>query len=185
LTAEQPKSAEFWTEMAVAIGDKADLEFRRDRVENATALHRRAVAANRTAAALNPRSTPTRTALRAQLDSLARTLVAARDHSGAAGVVEELVQLTPTAPGVRESAARVLAQCAEIAANDPKLEPKARPIVVASYADRAISLLRDGILRGELETGKIRGDRAFDRLKSRESFQTLGGVAPEGDRTSS
>src|SRR5262249_18665943 len=96
---------------------------------------------------------------------LAETLLPQGEHAEAAQAAEELARVAP-ADGTRlAQAARILARCTRLAANDSAL--------AGGYAGRALALLRQALAKGAVKPAEVAKDADFAALRGRPGFEEL------------
>jgi serine/threonine protein kinase len=104
---------------------------------------------------------------------LAQTLVKLGDHAAAAAQAARWLEIGSDPANDSYQAACLLAQCAALAAKDPKLPLKQRTLASDTYVNRAIELLASARKRGFKDLSRLQANRDFDLLRSRKEFKEL------------
>ena len=110
-----------------------------------------------------------RQALSNLLEQQGFALVRLADHAAAARVVAERLELSSEGSHVQAWAARVLAACAGLAANDAGASPE----LSRAYADRAMEHLRKAVRNQTGNPNVLRNIPEFRFIRDRADFQLL------------
>jgi serine/threonine protein kinase/tetratricopeptide (TPR) repeat protein len=103
----------------------------------------------------------------------ALTWVELGNHVEGAKEARALVQLKPSIPTGCYQAACVLARCTTAARHDAALSEQQRQELADSYAELAMSMLRDAVKAGLKEAGVMASDDDLESLRPREDFKKL------------
>jgi hypothetical protein len=107
------------------------------------------------------------------LEGRVRLLLAQEDHVAAAARAADFRDLSPRSAHRAYSAARYLARCVQLAAQDTRLSPEKRKALAAAYGDRAVASLREAVRRGFADLSRLGSEQEFDPLQKREDFRQL------------
>jgi serine/threonine-protein kinase len=173
LAGEFPKIADYQGHLGYVLGDMGLLSLKNGRRDQARSFFEQAIAHERAALAINPRSTTVRAQLGQHLESFAGVLIDQGAHAEAVRAGDDLLKLSADLSGARGRVARILARSVPLALADAKLPESRRTALSALYADRAIALLREAVEKGEPGALRLQDDATFEPLHSRDGFKTL------------
>ena len=105
--------------------------------------------------------------------NMAASLIELGDYAAAAIATNQFLQTRLDPPKDSYVAARLLAQCANLAGRDGKLAQGRRTQESERFANEAMELLLEAIAKGFKDADQLRKDDAFDVLRSRQDFQEL------------
>jgi hypothetical protein len=94
-------------------------------------------------------------------------------HAGAARLAEEAARAAPEQAGDRYAAACLFALCARVAEKGTGPDAAARKELARADRQRALSLLRDALRKGEVAPEEAEDDLDFEALRSDPEFQEL------------
>jgi tetratricopeptide (TPR) repeat protein len=173
LTAVFPTVPEYPCELSMSIIGLADLA--RGRKESATALQLLEEARPHLQAALdgNPNGIYPREAFRGHRRLLAETLLDQGAHAAAARAAGDLARATVQPGDDACKAAGIYCRCAALAEQDGKLPPARRQELARSYADEALTMLRQAVAKGFRDVAFLRQDKDLIPLRPHNDFQTL------------
>jgi len=172
LAAGAPKNAGYQSAVGATLNDLAIEAFARKNPAEAARLLEEAVTYQKAARLIDPDNPRYRQFLRNHYSNLADALVQVGKHGEAAAAATEVPGLYPNGWREHLQAARVLAQCAALAAKDEELSEPKRKEVVNRYGEKAVTLLRQGADKGWKNVTALK-DPVFEPLRSRDDFQKL------------
>ncbi len=176
LAGEFPKNSTYQGDLGYVLNNLAKLATVAKRNDEARDLLERAVRADRAATDSSPNNAKLfKPQLCNHLESLAKAQLTVGGHLSAFQAADEFSRLGAEIPEIKacEHAARILVECIQVADTDALLSETRRSSLVATYADRAIGLLRESIERGDTDASRLVEDSAFAKLKDREAYKTL------------
>jgi serine/threonine protein kinase len=159
--------------LALVTGSLGGILIARGRPADARPILERAVRVERTLLDADPRNSTIRPALAEHLSALASLLADQGAYADAARAGDDWVRVASDLPGARSSAAKLMARCVPLAEVDAKVPEPRRALLAASYADRAIALLREAIVNGDPDAQRLLQDEAFAPIRNRDGFKTL------------
>ena len=161
-------------------GHFGELRIAQGRPAEARTLLERGIREGRARSPPTPGPRPRRV-LRKQLRPWPALLIGQGAYAEAAKAGEESLKVAGDLPAARVEVARLVARCIPMAAADarPHPEPDGRSWP-ATFADRAIALLREAIEAGDPGSDGLLGDDAFDPIRDRDGFKTLRLASAEG-----
>jgi len=95
------------------------------------------------------------------------------DHAAAVTAAGELCCIGCELAKDNYAASAVLARCIGLAEKDTHLPEAKRHELARSYADRALTLLREAIAKGYNDAEGLKKDPEFEPLRSRAEFHKL------------
>ncbi len=101
------------------------------------------------------------------------------EHSEAARVAREVIEIFPESAGEYRRLAGFLAHCIPVAEKDRRLPEEERKLVAQRYAEEAVEALREALRRGYANLGDLKAAADLNPLRSREDFQKLLAEAEE------
>lgn len=178
---EFPTIPTYQTDLGGALNNLANLLRDRGRAAEALPLLRQAIRYQEAVYRLNRRDTDVRTFLRNHYGALTETLVALRDHAGAAAAAELLTGMNPKSPSDPYHAARYLARCVTLAGADARLDAAGQDSARAAYSDQALRYLKKAVSNGFKNTpgyipnqkGRPLDHRDLDPIRNMPDFKRL------------
>ncbi len=170
LAADSPGVSDYQNDLARTMVNMAMLLSDTKKFSRARELLHRAEPHHRAALKANPKNPLYRELFRANRQVLTTTLAALGDHSGAAQTAAELARAPLADP---YDAACALALCVPLAENDDKLAADQRRQQARSYADQAMTMLRQAVSEGVTNADQITKDKDLASLRKRDDFQKL------------
>jgi hypothetical protein len=140
--------------------------WRRKELHRARHLLEQAVPYHQAALQPNPRKLAYRLYFRNNRWKLAALLLSLGEHAAAAETAALLVRAAVDPANDVYTAARCLAGCVPLAEHDNKK-------LTQSYADRAVSTLRQAMQNGYKNVAHMRKDNDLDPLRTHQEFQKL------------
>jgi tetratricopeptide (TPR) repeat protein len=153
-----PYTAGYSHSLGVTLNNLALLERGRGRTAEAVPLLEAAVAAQRRAAALNPKNPELLEQLRKHYANLFDTLVVRKEYARAAAAATTAAELYPRVVPLQVAAARCLAGCVPAGGN---------------HADEAVKLVRRAVAAGYEDYEHLLEDDAWQALRERADFRKI------------
>jgi tetratricopeptide (TPR) repeat protein len=173
LVAEFPGVPDYSSELATTLSNLGQLLLDGGKPGEARALLGRAIEYQRRALKSNARHPVYRRFLSGSYRMLATTLLALREHDGAAGAARELARIFPDQFADAYEAACYLARCVPLAVQDVQLSEKDRISLAQQYGDQAIEVLRAAIRNGFRDAAHLDQDADFNPLRARADCQGI------------
>jgi tetratricopeptide (TPR) repeat protein len=173
LVAEFSGVPDYSSELATTLSNLGRLLLDRGKPGDARALLERAMEYQRIALKSNARHPAYRRFLSHNCQNLALTLLALREHEGAAGAAREMARIFPDQLADAYDAACLLARCVPLAEKDARLSEKDQNRLVQQYGDQALELLRTAIRNGFRNAAHLDQDADFNPLRARADFQEI------------
>jgi tetratricopeptide (TPR) repeat protein len=171
LIADLPQVPDFGGGLANTYSDLAMLHNERRKHDAALALLEEA--RPHIQVALKARPKAFRDAYRDHLEALAATYRGLTDHAQVATTAEELARFGYQPARDTYNAACLLCDCATLAGKDGRLAEAKRRELAQAYADRALALLRQAVVRGFKDAAWLKKDPDLEPLRAREEFGKL------------
>jgi serine/threonine-protein kinase len=152
--------------LAELLRDRKDFSQARELLEGARLHHEAALRAN-------PHNPTYRLFFQINRAVLASLLAAVGDHAGARQAALQLAALGWDPAVDAYAAARALAQCARVLANDTQLAEAKRQELVQSYVEQALAMLRQALSKGFKDASQMKKDTYIEPLRSNLEFQRL------------
>jgi tetratricopeptide (TPR) repeat protein/tRNA A-37 threonylcarbamoyl transferase component Bud32 len=181
LVRDNPKVPAYHIELAETLHGQARRYLAGSKFKEGEKQARAAVAQLQAAVKLVPTNLAVRQQLYEAQLTLMDALIALKDHAAAALAVDETEKTfgkiipagQPQPQRHGERVAAVLARCAALAGADAKLSQEQRKELAKSYADRAVTWLRQAVKAGFRDAKSLRGAEDFQVLRPRADFQEL------------
>ncbi len=173
LAVDFPMVPDLQYSLAGTLDNLAGLRYGRKDVDEARQLLQQSVAHFQAALKANPRDPVYRESWRNNRQLLTAVLVDLGDHVAA---VETAAQLREAAVEPMEdcyNAACFLARCVMLAEEDSKISETHRKELAHSYADRAMTSLRQAVEHGYKDVTHMKQDQDLDALRDRSDFKKL------------
>ncbi|MFM7167134.1 MAG: protein kinase domain-containing protein [Planctomycetaceae bacterium] len=148
------------------------LQVPKDQPQEKIVLLEEACVQQRKALEKTPEAQPIQNFLRTHLLSLSRTSLLAGQQQRAASAAEELAELE-LQPGDWRLAAELLLRCGAAEAAEAALADAGRTEQVVDYQNRAVSLLKRGLVKGAVTAESLRGDEKLRVLQENPRFLEL------------
>jgi serine/threonine-protein kinase len=182
LAADFPTMHHYQYELAATMVNLAELWRDRKEFAQARELLEQAQSHLQTALKANPRHPYYREVFRTHHVALATALAGLGEHTQAAATAEQLARLGWEPADDTYSAACALALCVPLAEKDDRLAATERKERVGVYAERALALLREAVVKGYKDFDHLKKDTDLDPLRARPEFQELLRELEKGDR---
>jgi serine/threonine-protein kinase len=173
LAADSPTVPDYQNELAGTMVTLANLLRRSNAPGAARQLLEQAVPHHEAVLKVDPDNLVYRQFFRNNRQSLAEVLVELREHAAAAETATQLVQAAIDPQNDVYHAARSLARCVPLAERDTRLSDAQRKERAQTYANRAMTTLRQAVQNGYQDTAHMKKDKGLDPLRSRPDFQKL------------
>jgi tetratricopeptide (TPR) repeat protein len=172
LVTEYPKVPEYQSALGVAQDVLAALLSMGQKWGECRPLLEQAIRHQRTALELQPQNQDYRRFLKKDYEYLELTLRMLADHTASAKAAKDLAQLFPDDAEALRRAGRLLAQAAQLAAQDPQLPEPERVALSRSYGNLAIERLQAAIAKGFSAVEELQ-DPVYSSIRDREAFRKL------------
>jgi tetratricopeptide (TPR) repeat protein len=173
LAADFPIVPDYQNELAEAMVHAAGLARQRRDLAQARELLEGAHPYHQAALKANGRHPGYRRLLHSNWLALAQVLTDLGDHAAAVTAAGELCCIGCELAKDNYAASAVLARCIGLAEKDTHLPEAKRHELARSYADRALTLLREAIAKGYNDAEGLKKDPEFEPLRSRAEFHKL------------
>jgi serine/threonine protein kinase/tetratricopeptide (TPR) repeat protein len=173
LVADFPMVPDFHNELAGTLVNLAGMHKQRREFAAAVSLLEEARPHHQAALMANPNNPAYRGFYRKNLSVLAESLLELADHARLATTADNLARFGFQPATDTYNAACFLCHCVTLAEKDDKLAEARRKQLASSYADRALTLLRQAVANGYKDAAHMREDPDLKPLRGREEFQKL------------
>jgi tetratricopeptide (TPR) repeat protein len=173
LAADFPKVASCQNDLAGRLVKLANLNQQRRQFAAAVQLLEQARPHHQAALAADPKNATHRQLHRNSLRVMAECLLGLADHARLATTAEELGGLGYDPATDTYNAACYLCRCVALADKDPQLPETRRKELAQNYADRALALLRQAIVRGYEDPAHMKKVPDLQPLRARDDFKKL------------
>ena len=173
LRANLPSVSRYAHELGFAFEKLAEILRAEGKAAEACAALAGAVETREVALKHNPASPSYRAALRDDYALLGDLLLAKGDHGEARRIAHLAADLHPESWEGAYDAARRVARCMSLAAQDETLPEDKRLAAASWYRSEAMALLRESAKRGFRDAERLREDTDLDPLREHEEFNSL------------
>jgi tetratricopeptide (TPR) repeat protein len=173
LVADYPAVAEYRSDLARALVGLSLLESVGKDHAAAARLIEQALPHDQAAVRIEPTNPTYREAYRTHRAVLAEVYGSLGDHARAADAADELVKAAYEPAKDAYTAAWIAIRCAGTAQEDERRPEAEREQLARAYADRAVAHLHTAVRYGFKDHERLRNDRAFEAIHSRDDFRKL------------
>jgi tetratricopeptide (TPR) repeat protein len=173
LAADFPGAAGYQNELAGTLVTLANFKRLRREFTGAMQLLEQARPHHLAALEAEPKNPGYRQSYRHNLQVLAECLVGLANHAQLATTAEELARLCYDPAADAYSGASYLCQCITLADKDRQPADAQRKESAQNYANRALALLRQAIVRGYKDAASMKKDPNLEPLRARGDFKKL------------
>jgi tetratricopeptide (TPR) repeat protein len=173
LAAQHPAIPDYHHDLAGTLVNLADLLREQQYYAQTRALLEQAEPHHQAALQANPSHPAYRQFYRNNRQVLARTLTGLGAHAAAARTAEQLAGLGVSPATDAYNAVCIFASCVPLAEKDTQLPEAERPKQARAYADRALALLHQAVVKGFQDVAHMKKNTELDPLRSREDFKKL------------
>jgi eukaryotic-like serine/threonine-protein kinase len=152
--------------LANAAGRRRDFAASRRWLDEAFPYHREVLQAD-------PRNPEYRWGYRNSLGELAQSCSGLGDRPAALAAATKQRDLGWEPAADAYEAARMLARCAPIVEKNDKLDVAKRQAEMQLYADQAMAMLRDAVVKGYKDAARMKKDKELEPLQEREDFKKM------------
>jgi serine/threonine protein kinase/tetratricopeptide (TPR) repeat protein len=173
LAADRPQAPDYQNGLGGTLRNLATLHNQRREFAAAVPLLERARPHFQAALKASPKNPEFRLGYRDHLLTLAQSRLGLADHARLAATADELAGFGYEPAKDTYAAAGMLARCASLAREGPRLDEAKRKELALGYADRALALLRQALDRGFKDAAHMKADPDLEPLRERTEFTKL------------
>jgi serine/threonine-protein kinase len=180
LVQEFPGNADYLNELGGTLHNLGEVLRDQGDLPGALKLLEEAFVPQQAALKLDPRHAGALEFLRNHRETIADLLIRMKKHAEAARHAALVPASFPDKASEHVIAARLLARCMPVAAEDTTLPAEEREALRRSYGDQAMKFLREALKKGFADTAALRAEADLAPLRARPDFKQLLETIPKG-----